>query len=141
MSFPLLAIGMIMFGVALVYSKSTYLQTTLNIPTDLLVGIGFSSFCVSIVNLPVLSDKYNFFTKAFCSLSNISYSLYLTHFPIVILFGALFYTSNQLLPNVDGFSHFVSLLALLLLVSIIFWSLFEKNTYKLKTFMTKRLIR
>jgi peptidoglycan/LPS O-acetylase OafA/YrhL len=132
-------VGAITFIAALVYSKSIALQEMLIIPSDIIVGLGFSVFCLALVNLPHPPTEYKLMTRTAQCLSEISYSLYLSHFPLVIAIGALFYRTNQLLPNLYGFIHFFAWLGYLVTIGVTFWWLFERRTNKLKKFVVERL--
>ncbi len=136
---PLLMIGTVLFIGALVYSESIVLQGILNIPKDLVVGLGFSVLCLGLLNLSNPSTSRFGLVKLIRGLSECSYSLYLSHFPLIILIGSLFYDSNQLLPNFNGFSHFVLWLGLLIVVGIMFWWLFEKRTNIVRRFVMNHL--
>lgn len=134
---PVLCIfGAITFLCALAYSKSIALQGILNISSDVIVGVGFSVFCLALVNLPPLT-KNIFLISTIRGLSEFSYSLYLTHTPFVILIAALWYRSNQLFPNFNGFLNFLGCLGFLIIIGGVFWWLFERNTNILKRFVLK----
>jgi peptidoglycan/LPS O-acetylase OafA/YrhL len=138
---PFLVMSTIMFFGGLAYSKSASLQEVVHIPSDIAVGLGFSVFCLAMVNSPAPSASYSLFIRAARGLSDFSYSLYLLHFPSVILIGALFYGSNQLLPNLNGFTHFLGWLGFLLIIGTVFWWLFERKSNKLREFVNRHLAK
>ncbi len=120
------------FAGALIYSKSTNLQALLYVGSDWIVGFGFAAFCYAIVSMQptrILADRL---TAVARGLSEISYSLYLVHFPCVILISVWFYGSSQLDPNLNGFMHYFAWLVALLLVSLVFWWLFERQTNRVR---------
>lgn len=127
-----LVVGAAIFLGSLVYSKSINLQEIFKISSDLVIGFGFSVFCLSLVNLPNPFSKKSLLYKAFVGLSDVSYSLYLTHFPLVILIGALIYRSNKLIPDFKGFIFFFGWFLCLISFSIMFWFLFERNTKNIR---------
>jgi peptidoglycan/LPS O-acetylase OafA/YrhL len=128
-----------MFFGALAYSKSTPAPGIVDGSSDIAVGLGFAAFCLAIVNLPAPSTNYSLFVRAARRLSDFSYSLYLFHFPFVVLVGALCYGSNQLLPNLNGFIHFFGWLGFLLFISLVFWWLFERKSSVLREFAIAHL--
>ncbi|MEM7591828.1 MAG: acyltransferase [Cyanobacteria bacterium P01_A01_bin.83] len=136
---PLLLIGTVMFMASLAYSESFAWQEILNLPKDLVVGVAFSVLCLGLLNLPNPATGKLGLVKLIRGLSEFSYSLYLSHFPPIILIGALFYDSEQLLPNFLGFAHFALWLALLTMVAVLFWWLFEKRTYRVRKFIISHL--
>lgn len=132
---PLLILGTFLFIGSLIYSESFALQDILKIPKDLVVGLGFSVLCLGLLNLPNPITRGFWLAKLIRGLSEFSYSLYLSHFSLIILIGSLFYNSNQLLPNLAGYSHFILWFGLLIIVGIMFWWLFERRTNELRNFM------
>ncbi|MEM8720415.1 MAG: acyltransferase [Cyanobacteria bacterium P01_G01_bin.39] len=136
---PLLLIGTVMFIASLAYSESFAWQEIVNIPRDLVVGVAFSVLCLGLLNLPNPATGKLGLVKLIRGLSEFSYSLYLSHFPPIILIGALFYDSEQLLPNFPGFAHFVLWFGLLTMIAVLFWWLFEKRTYSVRKFIISHL--
>jgi peptidoglycan/LPS O-acetylase OafA/YrhL len=124
---------------ALAYSKSIALQGMLTISGDVIVGLGFSVFCLAMVNLPTPTNRNVSLIRIVRGLSEFSYSLYLTHFPFVILVGAFCYRSNQLLLNFNTFFYFLGWLGFLVVIGTFFWWLFERNTNILRGFVVKHL--
>ncbi len=61
-------------------------------------------------------------------LSEMSYSLYLIHFPIVLLIGATVFGSNRLMPNQYGLTVYLCWLSFLLVIAWGFWYIFERHT-------------
>ncbi|WP_024607981.1 acyltransferase [Pseudoalteromonas sp. TAB23] len=73
-----------------------------------------------------------------CFLSDSSYSLYLFHFPIVLLFfslDGLYDLQKQL--SIDSFIYYVFLLTIIYLVSFLFYFIFEKNTFHFKKLLLR----
>jgi peptidoglycan/LPS O-acetylase OafA/YrhL len=81
---------------------------------------------VSIRELPAWLKRISF------GLSDISYSLYLSHFPILalLIFGVL--KKDHLWPGVESYSLYLGLMALLVLHAYGVWFLFEKRTPALR---------
>lgn len=61
-------------------------------------------------------------------MSDISFSLYLTHFPVILLIAATFYGNHQCQPNTMGIAQFMVWLGACLFIAVLFWWLFERHT-------------
>lgn len=123
-----LGAGIALFIAALAYSKMTDLHSQLGIPPGLLIGIGFCVLCVALANMPQPRNPKSAFVQASHAISSISYSLYLVHFPFVVLIGATLYGSQRMAPNAVGLAQFAGWMVVLMLVSAGFWWLFERRT-------------
>lgn len=122
----LITVGM--FGFALIYARSTMLHQTLVIEPDFVVGLTFGFLCLVLTNqsFPVLSQPW--LAKCSLYLSEMSYSLYLSHFPIVILIATTVYSSKRDAPNVLGIAQFIGWVGLMLTIAGGLWWLFESRT-------------
>ena len=116
-------IGSVIFLTSLIYSKISIAAPYLS--HDFSIGIGFSIFLVTVLNsqLPLTGLR-----KFATFIADISYSLYLTHFPIVLLIATTYYGEKQIQPDSLGLSQFLIALGGLLLLAVIFWLLFERHT-------------
>lgn len=96
---------------------------------DVLIGVGFSLFLATLVNsqlhLPLLR-------KGSAFLADISFSLYLTHFPVVLLIASTCYGVNQIQPDAIGMLQFVGWLCSITLLAVVFWFLFERHTDQIR---------
>ena len=72
--------------------------------------------------------------------SEFSYSLYLLHFPLVVLIASRFYRSGKLTPDAAGMSQFSFWLVALLAVCIVFWWLFERRTSDIRRWVVERMV-
>lgn len=59
---------------------------------------------------------------------DMSYSIYLSHFPCVLVIGAMFATKTPLSAHPLEIGLYISLLSTILVYSYIFWRMFERNT-------------
>lgn len=134
-----MAVGLAAFAFALGYSKSNGLQARLMLPVDLTIGICFCLLCVALANLPAPKTMQSEFTRFSHGISAFSYSLYLAHFPIVMLIGALVYGNARLQPSATGLLHFTGWMVLLLAVGAAFWWLFERKTDSVRHFISRRV--
>lgn len=72
-------------------------------------------------------------------LSSISYSLYLFHFPLVLLIFAGGYRQMALEFNAHSLLHFVFWLAVILALSHLAWWAFERRTSEVRAFLSRKL--
>jgi peptidoglycan/LPS O-acetylase OafA/YrhL len=70
-------------------------------------------------------------------LSDISYSLYLSHFPVTLLIVAIAFHGRRLSPNWTGITACIAMLAVLLFVAHFMWWAFERHTPKLRSWFGK----
>ncbi len=132
-------IGVVLFGAALMYSKASSLQAILLIPSDFAVASAFCLLCIGLANLSNQSTVPQLLAKLAHASSEFSYSLYLLHFPVVILIATLFYGTDKLAPDANGLLQFFMWLGLLLLICAMFWWLFERRTNAVRRWVTLRL--
>ncbi|MBC8052871.1 MAG: acyltransferase [Sphingobacteriaceae bacterium] len=84
--------------------------------------------------IPVLSTwkiKTPIFKKFATYLSNLSYTLYLTHLPLC-MFVTSWLSFQVMESNAKNFVIYIALCLFILLYSTLFWYLFERNTDKVK---------
>ena len=72
-------------------------------------------------------------------ISEISYTLYILHFPLVLLIYGMFYIKDQEDFNILSFLQFFAWSLFLIIASALFWYLFERNTNSVRQFMVKIL--
>lgn len=135
----LLGLGMITFAVSLVYSKSEFFQSRVHIHSGLAVGLGFSPLVLALVNLRAPKIGQELFSKTSRFLSEISYSLYLFHFPVVLFLSISVYEVSRLTPVSSGYFKFSLWLCLLVAGGFCFWWLFERRTAEVRSLVSKLL--
>ncbi len=128
---------------SLAYSKSTPWQTAFGVPSDYIVGVCFSMFCVVIAIWP--PPRGSLFGRAISKIagavSEFSYSLYLSHFPFVILIAVFGIGFMKVLPDTKGLVQFFGWLGVLLFLGMLFWFLFERHTNFIKRKVISRIRR
>lgn len=124
----LLFTGLVLLGLALAYSKSTSDSQIMPLISDCLVGLTFAFLCLILTNQAFPKQRFTWLAKGSLYLSEVSYSLYLSHFPIVILVATTVYQSKKRMP--DGFvlAQFFAWIFLLLGLAVVVWWLFESRT-------------
>lgn len=121
-------------------SKLAYISSATGVPNDITVGFCFSLLLISlkgkslaIFKMPIiLSSRW---------LSEISYTLYLFHFPAVLFIYGLFYSDQQVIFGLFSAMQFIFYLVLFLLFSYLMWFAFERNTPLVRQYLKKHIIR
>ena len=120
--------GLLLFGLSLGYSKSVSLNKIFLIDPDLAVGLTFSILCLVLTYRPFLKMRQSRIVHFSRDLSEVSYSLYLSHFPIVVLIASTIYGSQRLLPNGMVLFQFFGWGIVLVISGSTIWWLFESRT-------------
>ncbi len=134
------AVGLLLFGAALVYSKVGSTQSGWGVPADFVVGGTFCLLCIGLVNLRSEAVPRSLARWAHAS-SEFSYSLYLLHFPLVLFIATRFYGTAKLPPDAQGLLQFGLWLLVLLLLGALFWYLFERRTDAIRRWVTLKVER
>lgn len=103
--------------------------------TDFFVG---GAFALWMVFLPTRVRALRWFEPAGRYLSAISYTLYLTHFPLLVLFAAWFMDGQQFHMGTEGFAVYAAFLLASIVVATVFWWLFEKRTDRIRELLMRR---
>jgi peptidoglycan/LPS O-acetylase OafA/YrhL len=123
---PLFLIAFLLFLATLVLSKGHFLTGVWEMGA---LGIGASVLILALCRLPPMPRQLVAVTEW---LSRSSYTLYLVHFPFVLLAYALFFRGRQFTFNLHSSLIFCGLLGALLLIAQCFWAVFERNTERVK---------
>lgn len=139
---PLLAI--IIFLIALGISRlshnteNTLIQESvmLEFIRDFALGVAFS---ICLISMRMIKDEFVFY-DLHRRLAELSYTAYLTHFPLMIFVCAFLAQAYGIpvrqQPDFIGLSYFFSLSFILIAYSFIFWYLTERNTKKIRKWMS-----
>jgi peptidoglycan/LPS O-acetylase OafA/YrhL len=125
------------------FGKTLNSSRTLLIDYNLIVGLAFSIVCWLSSNLSVSNGNEigRAFKKTAEFFSNISYSLYLNHMLFVLVLASVSYRHSKSQPDVVGIFSFLIQLSLIVAISYCLWFLFERNTYKVRDYVLKILLR
>jgi peptidoglycan/LPS O-acetylase OafA/YrhL len=103
---------------------------------DLLIGIG----CASLVaGLATRGSTSYFYGVLSAGASEISYTLYLVHFPVLAFLFFGYFKGSQMSPGLTTGNWFAITLGGVLLYSIAIWWLFERNTDRVRKAMERSL--
>lgn len=90
-------------------------------------GIGIA-FAIWLLSLPGAWRMPAWLGKLVTGLSEISYTLYVVHFPLLFFVAAVVLKGKQFPADAMGFLWFGGLAAAVVLISVVMWWLFERNT-------------
>jgi peptidoglycan/LPS O-acetylase OafA/YrhL len=125
--------GLLLFCLSLGYSKSAKLIEYIAIDPDFLVGLSFSVLCLALTYRPFPAIRYRVIARLSLSLSEMSYSLYVFHFPIVVLIASIAYQSQKLIPDGLALTQFMAWSSVLIGLGFMVYWLFEARTYWVRT--------
>ena len=117
-----------LFGVCLVFSRLRVIPGEEWGVPDLLLGSAFAAVCAVLIIPRTQRAAESRLDKVSDSLAQLSYTLYLSHFPLVMLIGAEFYRNERMPANGASLLVFTGWLVLLVCVCWVLWWLFERNT-------------
>ena len=128
-----------LFCISLVDSKAGVIYPALQISGSLFVGICFSLFVISLKGKSVSGrwkERIAFIARW---LSEISYTLYLFHFPVFVLLYAVSYSDGQLTLTLASASIYIAWFSAAVVAGVFAWWLFERNTPLVRKHMRKLL--
>lgn len=126
-------IAFLVFLAALAYSKLDHLGSYFFLPPDIALGISFSLLLATLHHKKNQPNLKSLFGRALNKLSNISYSLYLTHFPLVILIAIYADTDKtQLTPSLFSFLFFIASILTLIAAGYCMWWISERHTNSIR---------
>lgn len=101
---------------------------------DKIVGDGFISFSVALLIFSLIKHDIIKDSKILVFFTNISYSLYAVHLPIIIFIVSIFpYFKLKLQPAFGNSLLSLAVLLVTILMSWLFYLVFEKNTNFIKS--------
>lgn len=133
-------LAVILFVTSIIISKKDFFADTYLMSNDLFIGISFSFLIFAIKDSKFFLIENEYLSKLSIWLSNISFTLYVTHFPILMLVFALNFKNNMQELSFNSFFQFVIISIGLIIFSYCFWYLFEKNTDKVKRYIKQKII-
>jgi peptidoglycan/LPS O-acetylase OafA/YrhL len=126
---PIALSGLLLFLLSLAYSKSARLIDFIAVDPDFLVGLTFSILCLVLTYRPFPEVRFPLVANLARSLSEMSYSLYVSHFPIVVFIASVAYHSEKLIPGELVLTQFVGWSIVLIGLAFLAYWLFESRTF------------
>jgi len=106
------------------------------VPTDIVLGLAWAALLPALAMLPRVDGHY---ARIANGLSEISYTLYATHFPLLAFIYFTILAPNQWEPGALPVILAVAMLAAALALAVLFWWLFERRTGEIRL-ASRRLI-
>ena len=126
-----------LFALALVATKLPVAVSLPSLWVDLGVGAAFAVLASSLVGIAPPGAAA--VRRLVSWLSDVSYTLYLFHFPLVVAVGALVMRGKQFQPTAASMLVYATLLAAILATCSVAWFAFERNTPAVRLAMTRLL--
>ncbi|MCB1485610.1 MAG: acyltransferase [Hyphomicrobiaceae bacterium] len=103
---------------------------------DLALGMAFSLLLPGLAAAPASNAN---FVRASSALSNISFTLYATHFPLLAFLWFTFQAPSQLAPGAFGLAVIFAYIAAAVMTAALLWWMFERRTHQIRQAVSSRL--
>jgi len=130
-SWPWRVVGGVLFLGAVAASK-----TSLWLGSDYGIGLAFALWMLALAGAWRTSAWW---TRLVTGLSEISYTLYVVHFPLLFFVAAVVLKGRQFPADAQGYLWFAGLAVAVLTISAGIWWLFERNTDKARRWIMERI--
>ena len=132
------------FLLSLILLVSTLILSKLKIlslfNSDLLISLTVSYLIVVCPKINLEQNKIlKLFKNVIIHLSNISYTLYLIHFPICMLIFCYVIKFEKIYLNLSNFFSYLFFLSIIILIAYLFWFMFEKNTNLIRGIIYRKI--
>lgn len=122
---------------SLMYSKYPRWQSFLYLNSDICVCVSFSGFLLCLNSVKISRSKNSYLFQILKKFSDFSYSLYLFHFPLVVLLTTLTVTPSKLQPGFFSTFVLISVFFLCVTVAWVNWWIFERNNLMVRSLVIK----
>lgn len=127
-----LVVALILFLCVLMMSKSHVLDEINPFIIDFLIGLFFAFLCLALTNYSFPQKRFKWLASISLMMSEISYSLYLSHFPLVMVIAVGVHKAQKTSFNGIMLIQFLCWVTFLLGVAGVMWFLFESRTKQLQ---------
>jgi len=103
---------------------------------DLALGLGCA---ILVAAFACRSSSNSLYGRISAGISDISYTLYLVHFPLMAFVFFVFFHGKQIAPTAVTALWFGALFVLTIAYSVIIWWLFERNTDEVRIFVETKI--
>lgn len=104
---------------------------------DLALGLVVASSLPFLANIPSFGGVYRQLAKA---TSEISYTLYVTHFPLLMLIAMAYLAPHRFHPGPASLGVFMAMSLAAVLMAILLWACFERQTDRVYRVLAARLM-
>lgn len=125
--------GGAIFAVALVGTKLVTIQGA-----DFMIGAAFALWMPALLGT---WKKPGWWSRGSFGLSEISFSLYIIHFPIQFFMASVLLGGTLFQPSANGLAWFAGLNVTCIFVSVLFWCLFERRTTEVRKWVSGFLLK
>jgi peptidoglycan/LPS O-acetylase OafA/YrhL len=112
---------------------------------DWILGLAVGAFLLCALqraqHFPGKASRLNSIAIVSRHLSDLSFSLYLSHFPLVLLISSYFFHKENLQPTARAWVSYFGIFVGLLMVAQILWWTFERNTPRVRRFVVGNVDR
>lgn len=134
-------LGYTIFAVGTVLSRWLGKAEYAPAQVDLVMGGATVLLLFAVANKAQPSRLWPLLSRGAYYLSEMSYSLYLIHFPLVLIIGGTVLGEGRLVPSPYGLAKYFCWLGLLLVIAWGFWYLFERRTLEIRRAVQQLLLR
>jgi peptidoglycan/LPS O-acetylase OafA/YrhL len=123
-------VAVLLFSSCLTVSRLHLIPVAWGAASDYLVGLSFAVLCLWLARVDLRQGRL--LARAASHLSDMSFSLYLCHFPLVLIGAAAVYRGVRVEPGPVHLAAWFGWFALLLLAAHAMWWTFERHTAALR---------
>lgn len=123
-------------GLAAMLAGMAWARANPGLTGDMLLGFITALWLPGLARLGGFGGLYGKLAKA---LSEISYTLYVVHFPLLFLMASLLFLPRQFVPDATGLGWLVAAMIFALFYAACIWRLFERNTDAIRRWLQGRI--
>lgn len=111
--------------------------------SDVVLGVLFAGWCLAVKTAPLAvahgGTANSRVSRAIYQLSDMSYSLYVIHMPLVFAAAGLISTATHVPPTAGNLGWFAISFMCIMAITLLFWALFERHAPAVRRALTQRL--